>query len=88
MIVVMSLIADPGFASSNTSSAQLSHITSMEIDHEIFCTVIIPFPLSTFKKGNLSVTGENICTSTGLLLRGLILPRKGLSRLTDQLNMT
>ena len=31
--------------------------------HEIISTVILPFPL--FQKGQLSVTGESLCTRTG-----------------------
>ena len=52
------LIANPEVSGSN-----LSHITSAEIDHEIFSTVILPFPL--IQEGQLSVTGESMCTSTG-----------------------
>ena len=32
----------------------------MEIDHEIFSTVILSFPL--FQEGQLSVSGERVCT--------------------------
>ena len=33
-----------------------------EIDHEIFSTVILSLPL--FQEGQLSVSGERMCTST------------------------
>ena len=46
----------------------------LEIDHEIFSTVILYLLL--IQEGQLSVSGERICTSTGKLLRGLSLPRK------------
>ena len=32
----------------------------MEIDHEIFCTAIVSLPL--IQEGQLSVSGERICT--------------------------
>ena len=35
----------------------------MKIDHEICSTVILSLPL--IKEGQLSVSGELICTSTG-----------------------
>ena len=41
----------------------LSHITFMEIDHLIISMVILPLPL--IQEGQLSVTSENLCTSTG-----------------------
>ena len=34
----------------------------MEIDHRIFSTVILSFPL--IQEGQLSVSGERMCTST------------------------
>ena len=46
----------------------------MEIDHEIFSTVILSLPL--IQEGQLSVSGERICTNTGPSLRGLSLSRK------------
>ena len=44
-------------------------------------------PTSLIKGGQLSVTGGSICTSTGLLLGRLSLPRERVSRLTHRLNM-
>ena len=41
----------------------------VEIDHEIFSMVILYLQL--IKEGQLSVSGEKICTSTGWQLRGL-----------------
>ena len=41
---------------------QLSHITFVEIDHEITSTVLLPLPL--FEEEQLSVTGQSMCTST------------------------
>ena len=38
----------------------------VEIDHKIFSTVILSFCL--IQEGQLSVSGERMCTSTGLLL--------------------
>ena len=43
----------------------------VEIDHEIFSTVILSLPL--IQEGQLSVSGERMCT---LLVRGLSLPSK------------
>ena len=43
------------------STSQLSHITSMEIDHEVIFMVI----LLLIQEDHLSVTGNNMCTSTG-----------------------
>ena len=45
----------------------------IEIDQEIFSTFILSLLQS---QGQLSVSGERICTSTGQLLRGLSMPRK------------
>ena len=42
--------------------SQLSHITVVEIDHEIISTVILPLLL--IQEGQLSVTGESVCTHT------------------------
>ena len=39
------------------------NISFMEIDHEIFSTVILSFPL--IQEGQLSVSGERMCTCTG-----------------------
>ena len=96
----------------------------VEIDHEIFSMVILSLPL--IPEGQLSVSGESMCTilvnrledwarpvnvwlgkltaldmtplgwlgrktstqTNKLLLRGLSLPRKSVSRLTDWLDMT
>ena len=49
--------------------SKLGHITVMESDHEIISTVILPF--AHIQEGQLIVTGENICTNTGKLLRKL-----------------
>ena len=43
--------------------SQLVLITFPEIDHEIISTVFGPLP--SIQKGQLSVTGESVCTSTG-----------------------
>ena len=40
-----------------------NHITFMEIGHEIISTVIGPHLL--IQEGQLSVTGESMCMSTG-----------------------
>ena len=40
--------------------------------HEIFSTVILS--LTQIQEGQLSVSGERMCTSTSLLLRGLSSP--------------
>ena len=42
--------------------------------HFLFSTVIIP--LSLVQKGQLLVSGETMCTSTGIPLRGLSLSSK------------
>ena len=55
----------------------------MEIDHEIFSTLSLSLPL--IQEGLLSVSGERMCTNTGLPLRGLSLSSK--SKLTA-LDMT
>ena len=47
----------------------------MEIDHEIFSTVILSLPL--IQEGQLSVSGERMCT---ILVRGLSLPSKHVAR--------
>ena len=51
----------------------------VEIDHEIFPTVILSLPL--IQEGQLSVSGERMCT---ISLRGLSLPSKSVVRLTDR----
>ena len=58
----------------------------MEFECEISVVILI---LPLIQKGQLSVTGENICISIGKLLRGVSLPRKSLStcRLTVRLDM-
>ena len=58
----------------------------MEIDHEIFYTVILSLPL--IQEGQLSVSGERMCANTGEWLRGLSLPKKSVVRKTDRLDMT
>ena len=50
----------------------------MEIDHETFSTVIFSLPL--IQEGQLSVSGERMCT----ILRGLSLPSKHVVRWTDR----
>ena len=37
----------------------------VEIGHEIFSTVIFSLPLKDSQEGQLSVSGERMCTSTG-----------------------
>ena len=56
--------------------SQLGHVTSVEVDHEIFSTVIIP-DLS-IQKGQLSVT-----SGPGQLLRRLSQPVKSVLNMTD-----
>ena len=51
-------------------TSKLSHMTFMEIDIDIFSTVILR--RLQIQKAKLSVNGERKCTSTG----GLSLPRK------------
>ena len=58
----------------------------MEIDHKIISMVILPILL--IQEGQLSVTGANMCTTTGCPLRELSLPRKSVIRLTGQFDMT
>ena len=53
------LTADPEAA----SLSQLSHITSIEIDHEIISMIILPLLL--IQEGQLSVTGEYMYTKIG-----------------------
>ena len=65
--------------------SQLGHITFMETDHEIISTAILS--LSLIQEGQLSVTAENMGTSTGELLGGLSLSVKGM-RLIDRLDIT
>ena len=54
--LVASLTADPGVASSIPAQ---SH-TFVEIDHEIFSTIILLFPLK--QEGLLSFITESMCT--------------------------
>ena len=42
------------------STAEVSNIFFVEIDHEIFSKVILSLPL--IQEGQLSVSGERICT--------------------------
>ena len=59
----------------------------VEIDHEIFSTVILSLPL--IQKGKLSVTcKKNMHWVLVNCLIGLSLPRKSVVRLTDRPNMT
>ena len=53
--------------------SQLGLIIFMEIEHEIISTAILT--LLRIQEGQLSVTDESICTSTGYPFRGLSLPR-------------
>ena len=53
---VVSLIADPGVM----SSIPVRPHTFMEIDHEIFSTVILLLPLN--QEGLVLVTSESMCT--------------------------
>ena len=60
------------FAGSITAGS--GNILFVEIDHEIFSTVILSLPL--IQDGQLSVSGERMCTRTGYPRNGLSLPRK------------
>ena len=59
--------------------------TFVEIDLEIFSTVILLLPL--FQEGLVSVTSESICLKCWLTAKSS-LPRKNVIRLIDRLNMT
>ena len=50
----------------------------VEIDREIFSTIILSLPL--IQEGQLSFSGERMCTNTGQPLKGLSLPRKSVVR--------
>ena len=50
----------------------------VDIDHEIFSTVIFSFML--IQEGYMKVSGEKMCTSSGEPLRGLCLPSKSVVR--------
>ena len=50
------------------------YLSFMEIDHEIFSLVILILPL--IQEGQLPVSGQRMCTSTGYLLRAISLSRK------------
>ena len=54
------LTADPGVTSWNPS---LACITFVKINHEIICTIILTLLL--IQEGQMSVTGEIMCTCTG-----------------------
>ena len=43
-----------------STPAEISNIIFVEIDHEIFSTVILSLPL--IQEGQLSVSGERMCT--------------------------
>ena len=45
--------------------ARSSNISFVEMDHEMFSTIIVSLPL--IQEGQLSVSGERMCTSTGLV---------------------
>ena len=49
----------------------------LDIYHKIFATVILSLPLI---QGQLSVSGEGMCTCTGRPVRELSLPRKSVIR--------
>ena len=49
-------------AMGSLSDCQLGHIIFVKIDHEIISTVVVTLPV--IQEGQLSVTGESICTST------------------------
>ena len=57
------------------------NILSWRFDHEIFPTVILSHLL--IQEGQLSVSGERMCTILVNRLRGLSLPSKGVVRKTD-----
>ena len=59
--------------------------SSVEIGHEIISTAILSLPL--IQVGQLSVTGERMCTYYWLTCLGS-LPRNSVVRLTDSLDMT
>ena len=60
-------------ARSSEIQPQLCHVTFMEINREIISTVILLLLL--ILEGQLSVTDESMCMSTGQRLRGPSLPR-------------
>ena len=66
---------DQEVTSSTPASRQHSFV---EIDLEIFSTVILSLPL--IQEGQLSVTGERMCTILVNRLRGLNLPSKHVVR--------
>ena len=43
-----------------STPAEVGNILFMEIDHEIFSTIILSLPL--IQEGQLSVSGERMCT--------------------------
>ena len=53
--------------STHNLDRQFQQLSFMEIDHEIFSTVILS--LSLIQQGQLLVSGERICTSIGKSLR-------------------
>ena len=53
----------------------------VEIAHEIFPNVILSLPL--IQDGQLSVSGERMCTNSGKPVRGISLLRKSVVRYTD-----
>ena len=53
----------------------------MEIDHEIFSTITLCSLL--IQEGQLSVSGERMCTILVYSFRGLSMPSKSVVRLSD-----
>ena len=86
---VAPLVASPTADPRVRSSIPAWPYTFVEINHEIFSTVILHLPL--IQEGLLSVTSESMCTEYWLIAWSkLALEKKvwlGL-RLTDHLNMT
>ena len=78
-----SVVAQPdGHPTSDQGAPGLIPVESGNI---ISCRLIMKYFLQSFsllliEEGQLSVSGERMCTSAGELLRGLSLPRKNLVR--------
>ena len=71
LVIVMALFHQPRWLSwmrrptgdqevAGSTPAEVGNIFCGEFDHEIFSTVILPLPL--IQEGQLSVSGERICT--------------------------
>ena len=58
----------------------------MEVDCEIFLTVILPVPL--IQEGHLSVIDESMCTKHLLTLQKTKPAQGKVSKFTDQLDLT